>query len=359
MHVRIVLLVALLLLGLVGDVGARAQSSDATAAKSAAASFLARYALSTGRIDRIDQGGDTVSAGQAYGMLMTVALGERRRFALIWRWTRTHLERGDELLASHWRRGHVTDPKSASDADLDVARALILAAGSFHVRAYRQEGVALARAILAHETERLGGSLVLLAGSWARKPAIVDPGYWAPRTFELLTAATNDHRFARLEQGAISLAGDLTADAPHLPPDWATVSASGVPKPIAGPPGRSREPTPRYSLDAARLPIRFAEACDAGSRQIPAAMGPFFSAQSPDSIGFAYSLDGQLLAPQQTAVMLVGAAAAAQSSGQSIARDLLLAQAEAVNSRFPTYFGSAWIALGRLELETALLGSCS
>ena len=114
------------------------ESGDATAAKAAAASFLARYALSTGRIDRIDQGGDTVSAGQAYGMLMTVALGERQRFALIWRWTRTHLKRGDGLLASHWRGGRVIDVKSASDADLDAARALILAGERFHARVYGQ-----------------------------------------------------------------------------------------------------------------------------------------------------------------------------------------------------------------------------
>ena len=355
---RIAVLVALFGFGLVGTSGARAQAGDATAARVAAASFLARYALSTGRVDRIDQGGDTVSAGQAYGMLLSVALGERQRFAVIWRWTWTHLRRGDGLLASRWRGGRVIDANSASDADLDTARSLILAGERFHVGAYRVDGVAMARAILAHETERVGRSLVLLAGSWARRPAIVDPGYWAPRTFELLAAATHDHRFALLEQSAIRLAGELIATAPHLPPDWASVSAAGVPQPIAGPPGGGREPTPRYSLDAARLPIRFAEACDPRSSEIAAAMWPFFSAQPPNTIGFAYGLDGRLLAAQQNATVLVGAAAAAQSSGQTAARDRLLAQADAINTRFPTYFGSAWIALGRLELETALLGSC-
>lgn len=216
----------------------------------------------------------------------------------------------------------------------------------------------MARAILAHETEQLGHSLVLLAGSWARKPAVVDPGYWAPRTFELLAAATKDRRFARLVQGAVSLARDLTAAAPHLPPDWATVSRSGLPTPLAGPPGPNHEATARYSLDAARLPLHFAEACDARSKQTSAAIWPFFSGQSPNQIGFAYSLAGQLLAPQQTPVVLVGAAAAAHAAGQTAAK-ALLAQAQAINSRFPTYFGSAWIALGRLELQTTLLGSCS
>jgi len=354
----IAVLAMLLALGLVGSTRARAQSRGATAANAAAANFLARYALSTGRIDRIDQGGDTVSSGQADGMLMTAALGERQRFALIWRWTRTHLRRGNGLLASRWRRGRVIDTNSASDADLDAARSLILAGERFHARGYRREGLAMARAILAHETERLGRSLVLLAGTWALRRAIVDPGYWAPRTFELLAAATHDNRFALLEQSAVNLAAELTATAPHLPPDWATVSATGVPRPIAGPPGRDSEPTPLYSLDAARLPIRFAEACDAGSSRVTAAIWPFFSTQPPNTVGFAYDLDGRLLRPQQNATVLVGAAAAAQATGQTAARDRLLAQADAINTRFPTYFGSAWIALGRLELETASLGSC-
>jgi len=359
MRLRTVLITALLSLAVVGEVDAQAKSSGTAAAKAAAASFLSHYVLPTGRVQRLDQGGDTVSAGQAYGLLLSEAVGKRGTFALIWRWTQAHLTRPGGLLASHWSRGRVVDPKSASDADLDAARALILAGSRFHIAAYRQAGMALGRAVLAHETERLGRSLVLLAGSWARKPAVVDPGYWAPRTFELLAAATHDQRFARLEQGAVSLAAGLAANAAQLPPDWATVSPAGVPKPLAGPPGPTHEATPRYSLDAARLPVRFAEACDARSKRLSAAIWPFFSGQPPDEIGFAYSLTGQLLAPEQSPVVLVGAAAAAQAAGQTAARDKLLAQADAINSRFPTYFGSAWIALGRVGLQTTLLGSCS
>ena len=41
------------------------------------------------------------------------------------------------------------------------------------------------------------------------------------------------------------------------------------------------------------------------------------------------------------------------------ARDALLARAESVDARFPTYYGAAWVALGRLELTTKLLGGCA
>jgi endoglucanase len=57
--------------------------------------------------------------------------------------------------------------------------------------------------------------------------------------------------------------------------------------------------------------------------------------------------------------MLVAAAAAAQVAGQTAARDALLTRAESVDARFPTYYGAAWIAIGRLELTTSLLGGCA
>jgi endoglucanase len=123
-------------------------------------------------------------------------------------------------------------------------------------------------------------------------------------------------------------------------------------------PGR-RPSTPQFSFAAARLPIRFAESCTGTARALSAREWPFFAAQPPNRIGLAYRLDGTETAPAQSAVVLVAAAAAAQVAGQSAARDALLARAESVDARFPTYYGAAWTALGRLELTTSLLGGCA
>jgi endoglucanase len=57
-------------------------------------------------------------------------------------------------------------------------------------------------------------------------------------------------------------------------------------------------------------------------------------------------------------VILVGAAAAAQAAGQAHARDQLLAAAQAINNRFPTYYGAAWLAIARVELFSSALGGC-
>src|SRR5258708_4315159 len=92
------------------------------AAIAAGQRFLARYVLANGRVVRREQGGDTASAGQAQAMLISVAVGDRRRFAHIWGWARRHLQRPDGLLGSHWRGGRLANGQPASDADLDAAR---------------------------------------------------------------------------------------------------------------------------------------------------------------------------------------------------------------------------------------------
>lgn len=346
-----------MLLCLAALVPASASASLSRATRAAATSFLARYGEPDGRVSRLDQGGDSVSAGQAQAMLIAVALGERGPFERVWAWTKAHLQLRSRLLASRWSAGRVVDAEPATDADLDAARALLVAGHRFHVPAYTEAGLSIARAVIANETVMRGGVRVLVAGPWARSRGVVDPGYWAPRTLSELQAATGDRHFGQLEAGVIQLAAKLTSRAPHLPPDWAAVSPNGSIHPIAGPPGRPSAP-PQYALDAARLPIRFAEACSAGAHAVAARMWPLFASQGATRIGAAYTLRGTVENRDQTPVTLVGAAAAAQSAGDPQARDQLLAQAQSVNDRFPTYYGSAWIAVARIELFSSADGGC-
>src|SRR5579875_560781 len=83
-----------------------ARSASGTPARAGdAAAFLATYVTTDGRVVRPDQGGDTVSEGQAYALLIAEASGDAARFATVWNWTRTHLLRPDGLLAWHWEHG--------------------------------------------------------------------------------------------------------------------------------------------------------------------------------------------------------------------------------------------------------------
>jgi len=308
----------------------------AAAARAASDDFLDRYVEPDGRVVRRDQGGDTVSEGQAYALLITVATGDRARFARVWTWTAQHLQRPDGLLSWHWADGHVVDPEAAADADLDAARALVFAAERFDEPSYLDQAQRIGGAVLDQETATLGGRLVLVAGPWARQPPVrLNPSYIAPQTFTALAGVTGDRRWMQLIDSGVADLRELTAG--DLPPDWAEVEDDGSAQPTSSPAGE----TPHYGYDAARVPLRLGEACAPGSRDIAANLWP--------------RLRGRR---NQHPVGFVGAAAAAGATGDYGARDRLLAAAQSRDAQQPTYYGAAWVALGRIMLTTDFLGSC-
>ena len=159
----------------------------------AAVSFLNRYELPSGRVVRFDQGADTVSEGEAYAMLLSVAAGIRPRFDAAWSWTQSHLLQPSGLLAWHWADGRVTDPQPASDADVDAAYALALAAGRFGEPADLQSAAALASAVVRQETVAVPMGQVLVAGPWAvGPPSYANPSYASPSELTALGALVGD-----------------------------------------------------------------------------------------------------------------------------------------------------------------------
>jgi endo-1,4-beta-D-glucanase Y len=311
-------------------------------AQSAAAPFLHRYLAPDGRVVRHDQGGDTVSEGQAYAMLLTVAAGDRTRFDRTWHWTQRNLERPDGLLSWHWQDGHVVDAMPAADADLDAAWALALAADRFNDADYRQAANHLAGAILSEETASVSGRPLLVAGPWARtSPMYINPGYMATPAMDALSRATGDHIWLSVaDQGRRTISA-LTADDQRLPTDWARVNASGVAWPDMAPNGDAA----RFGLEAERLVVWQAGSCDAADQQ---------AAQSARALLPAVPAAGDGQGP----LAMVAAAAAERAAGHTDQSRSLLDHAAALDARHPTYYGTAWVALGRVLLTTTSLHTC-
>jgi endo-1,4-beta-D-glucanase Y len=330
-------------------------SQDRAAA--AARNFLDRYVTSDGRVVRRDQGGDTVGEGQAYGMLLAAAIGDAHRFDAIWAWTKNNLRRPDGLISFLWRDGRVQDPQPASDADVDASRALLVAACRLHRHDLRQQALALGKAIMAGETVSFRGLPVLTAGPWARtQPFTVNPSYFSPATFTALRAATGDPSWDGLAASSHIITNALMQPPSRLPPDWARLEG-GRPVPI-GSPGNPQSP-PMFGFDAVRTLVRMAEDPNPAGRQIAARAWSVFAGQDPTKLPVEHSLSGQPTGGTLHPVALVAAAGAADAAGQPAARDGLLDAAEALDQRSPTYYGAAWVALGRLMLTTKLLNACS
>lgn len=164
-----------------------------------------------------------------------------------------------------------------------------------------------------------------------------------------------------------SIESALTGRGSSLPPDWARVDAlvptggeaAAQAQAIASPGGAAASAPgssdPTSGLDAVRLAVRSAESCVAADRRIAAHLWPLYRRHP----GMAtYALDGTPIGGQTHAASYVAAAAAAKGAGDDGATEQLLDQAQGANSAHPTYYGSAWVALGRVMLTSSALGSC-
>jgi endoglucanase len=323
----------------------------------AAARFLATYARPDGRVVRLDQGGDTVSEGQAYGMLLAEVAGDHAAFSRIWKWTSSHLRLSDGLFAYHANAaGKVVSQQPASDADLLIAWALLRYRGP-GATTWNRDGHQVAGAILAHEvTTGPGGEPVLAAGPWATgRPASLDPSYWSLAAMQGLAQLTGRAEWRSMAAGAVTLTRRLTQGGRLLPPDWAELTAAGTLRPEPAPNGS--QPQTQYGPDAQRTVAWFAASCDPQARALAARWWPMLRPEHRAQ-ALALNPDGSILNPTPAALPLVAAAAAAKAARDAPAVHPLLRRAGAQQHSHPTYYGGAWNALGVALLTTKFFTTC-
>jgi endoglucanase len=335
-----------------------AQKSPATdsALNSAANRFLTNYVTSDGRVIRRDQGGDIVSEGQAYGMLIAESINRPSVARTIWTWTKRHLGRSDGLFAWHATSdGQIEDSQSAADADILIAFALLRYQGpggtSLHAAGKR-----VASAILANEAVTLSnGDPVIVAGPWAKhsSPPVVDPSYFMPGVYSYLARATGDERWSKAASAAIALVHALTDSGQRLPSDWAQLSGSS----LVATPAPSSSASIQYGLDAQRVPIWFGTSCEPAAVSLAADWWRNILSKDDRAVPIALSLGGQTINSATNPLPLLAAASAASAAGDQASANALRVKAVKTSLRTPTYYGDAWVALSA-AITSGVLLSC-
>jgi endoglucanase len=223
--------------------------------------YKARFILRDGRVQRPEQGNDTVSEGQAYAMIYAALQDDRETFDLVWKWTQKNLSRRDKekdrLFAWHWKSGKVADWNSASDATLDMILALLIGHEKWKDDALKKEALLIAKDLLAKETAVLDSGRVLLPGTWGKLDdgkVVLNPSYYSPATFRKLHKITGDVKWKKLAERGYSLwekSGRRLSRSRGvgLPPDWCVMAKGGR---IEYAPKRSAD----YGWDALRIPMR-------------------------------------------------------------------------------------------------------
>jgi len=322
-----------------------------------ARSFLNSYVAPSGRVVRRDQGGDTVSEGQGYALLLAAATGDRRTFASVWGWTRNNLQRPDGLFAYHWANGQVTASMPAADADVQIAWALAIAGAKWgdagYTAAARRVATAVAGSEVGYDDQ---GRPTVAAGPWAvpsGQPTVVEPGYWTYPADQALATLTGDHRWMDVAAADQAHLSSLTAQGHQLPADWAELG-NGVNSPRStSTPGGSGPP--QSGQDGLRALVW--ASCSATARALEPGWWSLVSATA-NAAPLTRALSGRPAASSQAPLSDVAAAAAANGAGHAAETNRLLHDADTVAHRYPTYYGSAWVALGRVILTTDLLPGC-
>jgi endoglucanase len=190
----------------------------------------------------------TTSEGQSYAMLRAVWMGDRREFDLLWKWTQEHLQvRRDHLFAWLGTRGsggawHLDSSSAASDADEDIALALIFAGHRWRNASYLAEARAVMDGIWRSEVTQVDGRPVLSAGDWgASDPTgvVVNPSYFAPYAYRIFAREDPSHpwldlvgtSYLALERCTRSTLGESRSSG--LPPNWCVLNRrTGDPDPF-------------------------------------------------------------------------------------------------------------------------------
>lgn len=163
-------------------------------------SYYKHNYIRDGRVVALDEEEITTSEGQSYAMLRAVWANDPWTFESVWRWTRDNLQvRKDRLFAWKWK-GRVLDENSATDADVDIALALILASRSFSKPEYEQQALEILDDIWKVDVLHAGNRHYVSAGNWApneRYPTL-HVAYFAPYAYEVFASVDPRHPWQAL-----------------------------------------------------------------------------------------------------------------------------------------------------------------
>lgn len=212
----------------------------------------------------------TTSEGQSYALLRAVWVDDKETFDKSWDWTKRFLQREDKLFS--WLYGKRADgtygiitekggANTASDADVDIALALLFASSRWNDSSYLEEAKPIIDSIWENEVVIIQGKPYLVANNVEKNSPstmVINPSYLAPYAYRIFARVDTDHPWMDLVDTSYevlnaSMKAPLDqAESAHIPPDWIFIDKrTGV---ISAP--KDNNLTTNMSFDALRIPWR-------------------------------------------------------------------------------------------------------
>lgn len=208
--------------------------------------YQSRFIQGDGRVIDHKAAAISTSEGQSYALLRAVWMNDAGTFDRVWQWSRNNLQvRGDALLGWKWGQTDkrlewprvletgqwgLLDPTSASDADQDVALALLLAAERWNRDDYRQAAQTLLKDVWNKLVVPSRFGPLLLPGDWYKDGAVPDtvkinPSYFAPYAYRVFAQHDPAHDWKGLIRSGYQWLAVIQKASPHgYPPNWVEVN---------------------------------------------------------------------------------------------------------------------------------------
>lgn len=313
------------------------------------ANFVTSQGASGGlRVRRPEDGDSTVSEGQGYGMLLAASLGDQQTFDGLWKYTQRYL---DPRGLMHWkidRDGKVVGQNAATDADEDIAFALIAADGIWGGGGYASAARDYLAAMFEHEVEP--DTYVLRPGDVWGGSEVMNPSYCAPAFYRVFAEFTRNGEWLKVLDSCYEILEKAQHPVTGLLPEWSTSEGGSA---VVLTHNKNKD---NFSYNAIRVPWRLGSDWlwneDPRAQALLSPMVDFFQRQSRLYSG--YTLPGTPLVSYLDTVFVAGFAAGshADDPGSSFT---LERYEELVKKETSSYYGATLRLLVLLQMNGMLI----
>lgn len=270
----------------------------------------------------------TVSEGMGYGLIFSVTANDQNQFEKLWNYTKNYI---DENGLMNWKidqNGNVQGKGSATDADEDIAYALLLASKKWPKTTYFEDAKKMINAIKKNE---VSSEYVLLPGDkWgnntAFNPSYVSPSYYLD--FGLMFPSEKAY-WEKVSKVNLDLLSKKANSKTGLLPDWIN-SDSLV-----------EDKNNKFGYDAVRVPLRLIEfykkTNNIEAKNILENENSFFSSVGTKNLVAGYSLSGKPLENYINTVYLSSYTAASLIDQGSEFNKSIIAKLK--NAKDTSYYG--------------------
>lgn len=218
----------------------------------------------------------TLSEGMGYGLLFTASSGDSNTFKMLWNYTKQYL---DENGLMNWKigsNGKIMGFGSATDADEDIAYALLLASRKWPNSGYFEEASKMINSIKNHE---ISSDYTILPGDgWGKNPPL-NPSYIALKYYTEFGEISEKKYWKKVVEVNINILKENFNKSTGLFPDWINKKNGNT-----------------FGYDAIRVPIRLVQFYRNSNNieviNILKSQYKFISNQGINNLVSGYSLDG-------------------------------------------------------------------